>query len=59
MVARSVFGAMLLAFVGSTLAQAGEVKSGIPVGGTVGTYQTVKCGGANDGVRVNQQLCYT
>jgi len=59
MVARSVFGAMLLAFIGSTLVEAGEVKSGIPVGGRIGTYQGIKCGGAEDGVRVNQQLCYT
>ena len=59
MVARSIFGAMLLAFVGSTLVEAGEVKSGIPVGKSVGTYQAVKCGGARDGVRVDQQLCYT
>ncbi len=59
MVARSLFGAMLFAWIGSGLAQAGEVKSGIPVGRSVGTYQAVKSGGAKDGVRVNQQLCYT
>ncbi len=60
MVARNVLGAaVLLSFVGTACAVAGEVKSGIPAGKRVGTYQAVKCGGGKDGVRVNQQLCYT
>lgn len=60
MVARGVLStAVLFSFACSTWVVAGEVKSGIPVGKTIGAYQTIKCGGAKDGVREGQQLCYT
>jgi hypothetical protein len=54
------FAALGLAAVAllATVAGAEELKSGIPVGGSVGAFQVVKCGGANDGVQVGQQLCY-
>ena len=39
--------------------QAGEIKSGVQVGGRVGTYSTTKCAGAEDGVKVGASLCYT
>ncbi|GIW92759.1 MAG: hypothetical protein KatS3mg110_0800 [Pirellulaceae bacterium] len=55
LVASAALAAMVLADVVS----AGEVKSGIPVGGSVGAYSTTKCGGAEDGVPVGASLCYT
>jgi hypothetical protein len=38
---------------------AADVESGIPVGGSIGTYSTTKCGGIEDGVAVGCSLCYT
>jgi len=38
---------------------AGDVQSGVPVGGSIGTYSTTKCGGAEDGVKEGASLCYT
>jgi hypothetical protein len=35
-----------------------ELKSGLPVGKSVSPYDVVKCGGAEDGVKVGQKLCY-
>ncbi len=35
-----------------------ELKSGLQVGASVPAFQVVKCGGADDGVKVDQQLCY-
>lgn len=35
-----------------------ELKSGLQVGDAVPAFQVVKCGGADDGVKVGQQLCY-
>ena len=35
-----------------------ELKSGLQVGDSVPAFQVVKCGGADDGVKVGQQLCY-
>jgi len=43
----------------STSGFAAEVESGIPEGGRIGVYTTVKCGGAEDGVKVGRSLCYT
>jgi hypothetical protein len=38
---------------------AGEVKSGLDVGASIGAFDVVKCSGAaNDGVDVGEQLCY-
>jgi len=37
----------------------GDVTSGIPVGGSIGTYSATKRGGADDGVAVGEALCYT
>ncbi len=53
----SVFAMVLLA--AGCSAQAGEVPSGVAVGGRIGSYSTVKCAGADDGVKVGQSLCYT
>lgn len=51
--------AVLAATLVTAIAHAGEVQSGIPVGGSIGTYSTTKCGGAEDGVAVGANLCYT
>ena len=53
-------GAAIFAVAGiAAVAQAADVKSGILVGGSVGTYSTTKVCGASDGVRDGQSLCYT
>jgi len=51
--------AVLAATLVTAIAHAGEVQSGIPVGGSIGAYSTTKCGGAEDGVAVGANLCYT
>ena len=58
---RSVGFLSVAAFVVVTIAcsRAEEVRSGIGVGGRVGTYKATKCGGADDGVPVGKSLCYT
>ena len=38
---------------------AAELKSGIPVGGRIGTYSTTKVCGVKDGVPDGKSLCYT
>lgn len=48
-----------LVAVASSIASAGEVKSGIPVGGVIGAYSTTKCAGIEDGVKPGASLCYT
>ena len=40
-------------------ASAAEIESGVPVGGSITTYSCTKLGGIEDGVKVNQSLCYT
>ena len=40
-------------------AGANELESGLQVGDRIGAFQSVKCGGAEDGVEVGKQLCYT
>lgn len=47
------------ALLGSAWAAvAGEIESGLEVGQSVGAFDVVKCGGADDGIAVAQQLCY-
>lgn len=46
------------ALVGSAWAVAGEIESGLEVGQSVGFFEVVKLGGADDGVAVGEQLCY-
>ena len=53
---RTAVVAMLFA---ATPLLAADVKSGIPVGGRIGTYSTTKCAGAKDGVKEGKSLCYT
>jgi hypothetical protein len=43
---------------GSALLQAEELKSGKQVGEKTPAFQVVKVGGADDGVKDGQQLCY-
>ena len=38
---------------------AGELKSGIPVGGRMPKYKATKLGGGYDGVELGKSLCYT
>ena len=47
------------ALLGSACAaRAEEIESGLEVGQSVGFFEVVKCGGADDGISVGQQLCY-
>ena len=39
--------------------EAEEIKSGLKVGEFVTTYSCTKLAGIDDGVAVNQSLCYT
>jgi hypothetical protein len=44
---------------GLSLAVAGEVKSGLEPGASIGAFDVVKCAGAaSDGIDVGEQLCY-
>lgn len=47
----------VVASVGVAVA-AEKVKSGPQVGDSVGFFNVTKCGGADDGVKVGQTLCY-
>ena len=40
------------------LARAEDLKSGPPVGESLGAFDVVKCAGPDDGVQLGQQLCY-
>ncbi len=50
--------AVAAGMLAASVAWAGEVESGIPVGRSVPAFQVVKVGGAEDGVKPGQQLCY-
>ncbi len=54
-----VASAALVGLLLADRAGAGEIQSGIPVGGAIGAYSTTKCAGAEDGVAVGTSLCYT
>lgn len=43
---------------GASVASAGDLTSGLQPGDSVGAFQVVKCGGAEDGVRRGEELCY-
>lgn len=47
------------AMLATTATFAADVESGVPVGGSIGTYSTTKCAGVEDGVKVGASLCYT
>jgi len=51
--------AMVMMAIATAPLVGAEVKSGIEVGKSVGTYSTTKCGGIDDGVKEGQSLCYT
>jgi hypothetical protein len=51
-------GATTLALCAVVAVNAEELKSGLQVGQSVPAFQVVKCGGAEDGIKVGQQLCY-
>ncbi|MEX0611152.1 MAG: hypothetical protein WD229_03435 [Pirellulales bacterium] len=54
----TTFGLAAL-FAGVTAASAGELKSGLQAGDSVGAFDVVKiAGAADDGVQVGKQLCY-
>ncbi len=42
----------------ASVATAEELKSGLQVGDAVTPFQVQKCGGVEDGVKVDQKLCY-
>jgi len=46
------------ALLSASAARAGEIESGLEVGQSVGAFDVVKYGGADDGIAVGQQLCY-
>ncbi len=52
-------GAVALVVAVAAGSHAADLKSGVPVGGSIGTYSTTKCGGIEDGVKVGNSLCYT
>jgi hypothetical protein len=54
-----VVGAAALLLASSGVVAAAELKSGIPVGGSMPKYQAVKCGGGDDGIAAGKPLCYT
>ena len=56
---KSIVGAMVVMAVASASLWGAEIKSGIEVGVSVGTYSTTKCGGIDDGVKEGMSLCYT
>jgi len=46
--------------VGASSIDAAELSSGVQVGGRIGPYSTVKCGGVEDGIKVGgKTFCYT
>lgn len=54
----------MLAFIAAPLLlastlSAAEFESGVPVGERVSSYSCTKVGGIEDGVKVDQSLCYT
>lgn len=53
----SGFGLAAVLLVGAGYA-AEELKSGLQPGDSVGAFQVVKCGGADDGVSRGDELCY-
>ncbi len=55
----AVIGAAVLALAGAITAHAGELKSGIAVGGRMPAYKATKYGGGDDGVELDKSLCYT
>ena len=54
-----LMSAMVMMVIAAAPIYGAEVKSGIEVGKSVGTYSTTKCGGIDDGVKEGQSLCYT
>jgi hypothetical protein len=45
--------------VAAAVGRADELKSGLPVGKSLGPFDVTKCAGApDDGVKVGQELCY-
>ncbi len=49
----------LLSVFCAPAASAADLKSGVAVGGSIGTYKATKCGGIDDGIKVGASLCYT
>ncbi len=58
MKALSVASAAILLASAAAL-NAGEVESGIPVGGRIGAYSQTKCAGVDDGLAAGKTFCYT
>ncbi len=51
--------ALAVVLVACAQVPADEPASGVGVGGSVGSYSGVKCGGIDDGVASGRSLCYT
>ena len=54
-----LLGAAVLVLSGASALYAAELKSGIPLGGSMPKYNATKCGGGDDGVKLGASLCYT
>ena len=53
-----VLGSLIATFLMISPASAGEIKSGLQVGESVPPFKVVKKGGCDDGVALDQSLCY-
>ena len=56
---RHVLAAALVGVLWVPASWAGDLKSGIAVGGKISSYKATKCGGIDDGVKTGKTLCYT
>ena len=56
---QAILGLAVAFAVCAATSRAAELESGLQVGDRIGAFQAVKCGGAEDGVEVGKQLCYT
>ena len=54
----AAIGAAAVLMASANFVSADAIESGIAVGKKVPAFQVVKVGGAEDGVKVGQQLCY-
>lgn len=53
------FGCLTALLGGLAVASAGDLKSGLQEGDSVGAFDVVKCAGAtDDSVKIGAQLCY-
>ena len=58
MIRKVLLSLALVATVTSLVMAEADLKSGPPVGATLGAYQVTKIAGPSNGVPLGQQLCY-